>query len=197
VKILVLGESHFFNGGTLHHDAEAWYAGIDLATPGLGWANTRKVVGNGVDERWKQNPKGKAMYRRIDTVLRQAEGNRTDGNAPFHRIAYMNYFQRPAEKACEAIKVKPLDRIHSASVLEVVIGIIEPPLVVFCSVAAWRETSKAHVMDRFRDIVEFAFTPHPTRSWWNRPMKTYGGKRGRDMLLEAVQSAYKPQLATV
>jgi hypothetical protein len=192
-KILVLGESHFLKEGTFHHDAGAWYAGIDPATPGLGWANTRKVVGNGVDERWKQDPKGKAMYRRIDAVLRQTEADRPDKSSPFHRIAYMNYFQRPAEYASKAIRVKPLDRIHSAAVLEAVIGIIEPTLVVFCSVAAWKAASKAGVMGHFRHMpVEFAFTPHPTRSWWNRPMKTYGGKRGRDMLLEAVLLAKQP-----
>lgn len=191
VKILIVGESHYLKDGTSHHDEQAWYAGISTnAIPGIGWANTRKVVGNGVNERWLAHGKAKVMYRHIEDVLREAEGEREDQTSPFHRIAYMNYFQRPAEKLGKSITIKPRDRICSAAVLNAVIGIIEPKLVVFCSVLAWK-TAKGDGVFKLPDnpTVRFAVVAHPTTSWWNRPMAKYNGKRGRDMLLEAVKSA--------
>jgi hypothetical protein len=189
-KILVLGESHYMDVSVLHHDEKAWYAGIDptLFTD-LGWAHTRNLIGKGVDTQWRSKGRGKVMYRHIDDVLCETWKDCHAQLPAFHRIAYMNYFQRPAEKSGESIRVTDLDRVQSAAVLNYVIRILAPHLVIFCSKLAWRAAYKQRVMEPAKHTsVRFAFTAHPTTSWWNRPMKKYGGLRGRDQFFNAVQA---------
>jgi hypothetical protein len=189
-KILVLGESHFLENSTFHHDAPAWYAGTDPERfVGLDWAHTRALIGKGVDSQWRGMGRSKVMYRHIDAALCDAIGERENPRSAFHRIAFMNYFQRPAQKRGKSIEIIELDRLHSAAVVHEVIRIIAPSLVIFCSKLAWCAAAGKGVMKAYEpDAVRFAFTAHPTTSWWHRPMAKYGGQSGRDQFSEAVRN---------
>jgi hypothetical protein len=151
---------------------------------------TRNLIGNCVDIQWRGKGRGNVMYRHIDAVLRESEDALHGTRAAFHRIAYMNYFQRPAEKTGHSIRVTDLDRMQSAAILKDVIRIVEPSLVIFCSRLAWRAAKREHVTD-FMQLagIHFAFTAHPTTSWWNRPMAKYDCMTGREQFLRAVRGA--------
>jgi hypothetical protein len=187
-RILVVGESHYLEPSSdYHHDAEAWYAGIDIqAKSDRAWTITRNIVANGIANHWKE--KSKTIYRNIEAAAVDAGVSMSTADTPFHSMAFMNYFQRPAQVSGKSIVVSALDRNHSSAVLNAVLEILSPQIVIFCSVLAWkaaRESVQGH------QHIRFAFTPHPATRWWHTPMRKYNHKSGRQIFIEAVQTDYR------
>jgi hypothetical protein len=184
-RILVLGESHYLKPDSdYHHDATAWYAGISIQDKSdRAWTITRGIVANGLASQWKG--KSKTIYRNIEAAAVDAGVGVPTHVSPFHSMAFMNYFQRPAQDSGKSIVVSELDRRHSAAVLNSVLEILTPRIVVFCSVLAWRAARES-----VREIqhVHFAFAPHPATRWWHTPMRKYKGKSGRQLFIEALQA---------
>lgn len=185
LRILVVGESHYLNQHSdYHHDAAAWYTGIDIqGRPDRAWTITRNIVANGLANQWKE--KSKAIYRNIEAASVDAGVSASTLNSPFHSMAFMNYFQRPAQVSGKSIVVSALDRSHSLAVLNSVVEILSPQIVIFCSVLAWR-TARESVQGH--QNVRFTFTRHPATRWWHTPMRKYQGKSGRQIFIEALQT---------
>ncbi len=184
-RILVLGESHYLEPESdYHHDAAAWYAGINIqGKRDRAWTITRGIVANGLENRWRE--KSKTIYRNIEAAAVDAGVGASTLVSPFHSMAFMNYFQRPAQVSRKSIVVSALDKSHSAAVLNSVLEILSPQIVIFCSVLAWgaaRESIHRH------QHVRFAFTPHPATRWWHTPMRKCKGKSGRQIFIEALQA---------
>lgn len=182
-RILVLGESHYLEPDSdYHHDAVAWYAGISLqGKRDRAWTITRGIVANGLANKWRE--KSKAIYRNIEAAAVDAGVGASTLVSPFHSMAFMNYFQRPAQISGKSIVVSAADRAHSAAVLNSVVEILRPQIVIFCSVLAWRA---ARELIHRPQHVRFAFTPHPATRWWNTPMRKYKDKSGREIFIEAL-----------
>jgi hypothetical protein len=102
LKILLLGESHYLPSGvSYHHDADAWYSGIQIASAeDLKWMTTRSIIQNGLYNEWK-GP-SKTIYRNLSSALK-ATGFSPE-EPPFVSLAYMNFFQRPAETTGDSIR---------------------------------------------------------------------------------------------
>lgn len=185
-RILILGESHYLRPfSEYHHDATAWYAGIDLQQKcDKGWINTRGIIANGLRNKWRG--KSKTIYRNIEAVAADAGLGALTNASPFHSIAFMNYFQRPAQIAGKSIVVSSLDKNNSAKVLNSVLKTLSPQIVVFCSVLAWENAQES--VQEHQDI-RFAFTTHPATRWWHTPMRKYKNKSGRQIFLETVQNS--------
>ena len=184
-RILVVGESHYLKPDSdYHHDASAWYAGIDIKVrPDRAWTITRNIIANGLANQWRE--KSKSIYRNIEAAAVDAGVSASTSDSPFHSMAFMNYFQRPAQVSGKSIVVSALDKSHSSAVLNAVLEILNPQIVIFCSVLAWRaarESVQGH------QHVRFAFTPHPATRWWHTPMRKYKGKSGRQIFIEALQT---------
>lgn len=184
-RILVVGESHYLKPSSDYHlDAAAWYAGIDIhAKRDRAWTITREIVANGLANQWRE--KSKTIYRNIETAAVDAGVSASTSDSPFHSMAFMNYFQRPAQVSGKSIAVSALDKSNSSAVLNAVLEILSPQIVIFCSVLAWRaarESVQAH------QHVCFACTPHPATRWWHTPMRKYQGKSGRQIFIEALQT---------
>ena len=184
-RILVVGESHYLKPDSdYHHDASAWYVGIDIKVrPDRAWTITRNIIANGLANQWRE--KSKSIYRNIEAAAVDAGVSASTSDSPFHSMAFMNYFQRPAQVSGKSIVVSALDKSHSSAVLNAVLEILNPQIVIFCSVLAWRaarESVQGH------QHVRFAFTPHPATRWWHTPMRKYKGKSGRQIFIEALQT---------
>ncbi|MYM85303.1 hypothetical protein GTP44_25615 [Duganella sp. FT50W] len=134
LKLLVLGESHYVNKhARFHHDEVAWYNGVEVPQKFQRGISTRLVLGQSLAERWKR--KSSVIYRNIETALMESGVLTADGTSPIHAIAYMNYFQRPAQSSGQSLKHGPLDRLHSAAVVDAVVDILLPDLIVVCRYA--------------------------------------------------------------
>lgn len=186
-RLLLIGESHYLDKGiTHHHDVVAWYTGgSECEKDGLGWINTRAIIQNGIDDHWAS--KGKSIYRNIERALFETLLFKERPRTAFTEVAFMNYFQRPAEKSGESIKVFPMDAEVSARVLEGVVNIIAPDAVIFTSSLAWRHAKLSGISDFLRrESIAVARAPHPGMPWWNRVSKKYGNKTGKNHFVEFV-----------
>lgn len=182
-RILVLGESHYLErDNNYHHNAEAWYTGVSVqGERSLAWANTRRIIDRGLRNNWKE--KSKTIYRNLEAAAVEAGVGVSTLASPFHSIAFMNYFQRPAQVSGESIVVTELDRSYSALVLNSVLEILRPQIVVFCSILAWK--AARHSISRNRDV-RIAFTTHPANRWWNTRMRKYKGRSGKELFIDAL-----------
>lgn len=184
-RILVIGESHYLKPESdYHHDASAWYAGMDIQDKSdKHWINTRGIIGNGLKNQWRG--KSKTIYRNIEAAALHAGLGAAQPEFPFHRIAFINYFQRPAQVSGQSIAVSTLDKVHSFQVLSAVLATLKPHIVVVCSVLAWKA---AQELVQTHPDIRFAFTPHPATRWWHSPMRKYKNRSGRDLFIQAIQA---------
>lgn len=186
-KILVLGESHYLDKESKYHlDVAAWYEGVSLANRGdVSHVITRNIVRNGIKNGWSE--RSKVIYKNIENALLDASISGPAGQTPISTIAFYNYFQRPAEKSGQSIRVTDLDRSHSAATLISVLGILKPSIVLFCSKTAWK-AAKASGIVQYADEndIRLVNTVHPSTSWWNRKMKNHKNRTGKQVFVEAL-----------
>lgn len=186
LKILLLGESHYLpNGVTYHHDADAWYSGIQITSAeDLKWMATRSIIRNGLHSDWKG--RSKTIYRNLSSAL--VAENFSVEDAPFTSLAYMNFFQRPAEKTGDSIRVKDVDRRISAATVAHVSSCLQPNLVVFCSALAWRAAIEEGLLLTLKSQgCGVGSIPHPASAWWNRKSLIRGGRSGRQVFCDLVK----------
>ena len=192
LKLLILGESHYLPEQVVYHlDPEAWYAGVDLpADNSVAWMRTRGVVAKGLETNWKG--KSKTIFRRLSVSL--AEAGFSNGAAPFSRLAYMNYFQRPAEVTGDSIRVSDLDRKVSAKVLEEVAQVLQPHAIVFCTKLAWNAAVSQELIESLRGAGRVVdHTPHPGSAWWYRTARKRQGRNGHEVFLDILRAATQPE----
>lgn len=185
LKILLLGESHYLpDGVSYHHDADAWYSGIQIASAeDLKWMTTRNIIRNGLRNDWK-GP-SKTIYRNLSSALTSV-GFSPEGD-PFVRLAYMNFFQRPAETTGCSIRPTDIDRQVSAATVTHVASCLQPNLVVFCSSLAWRAANEQRLLMTLKSQgCGVGSIPHPASAWWNRKSLTRGGRSGRQLFCDLV-----------
>ncbi len=192
-KLLFVGESHYLghNKGdtrneqkpiTYHLQPERWYKGVAKdERENSNWFMTRNIIKKSIANNWKL--KSRLIYRNIEKVLYDS-GLCSNEDSAFNQIAFMNYFQRPAEVVGKSIKVSSLDRDVSYRVWSEVVAKIEPDVVVFTSSLAWRNANKLGAANRLKEAgIASMKAPHPGCAWWNRKSKAYGNISGREALL--------------
>lgn len=184
-RILVLGESHYINQAEAANHAELWYEERNIACEAtVRNISTRKIFENSINGRKKS--KSKAIFHSLASALKAAGIGDTLPGSPLQSIAYMNYFQRPAEESGKSLKVQPRDILEATSVVGEVVSVLEPQLVVFASRLAWR-----HIMTALSDQLQQAGirtldVPHPATSWWNRRSRPMKGQTGRQRFVSAI-----------
>lgn len=188
LRILVLGESHYVDQAEASNHPDLWYEGRNIAcvatVPNI---CTRKIFDNAINGRKKS--KSKAIFHSLASALRAAGIAETLPGSPLQSIAYMNYFQRPAEEGGKSLRVYPRDITEATSVVNEVVSVLEPQLVVFASRLAWRH-AKAGLADKLQQAgIHTLDVPHPATSWWNRPSRPMKGQTGRQRLVSAVLTA--------
>ena len=109
-----------------------------------GWINTRNIISNGINTKWKS--KSKTIYRNIEQALFETDIYKNEQLTAFSDIAFINYFQRPAQKTGKSIKVSKLDSEVSKKVVSQVINTISPDIVIFTSSLAWRHAKRSNLI---------------------------------------------------
>lgn len=174
-KLLLIAESNYLPPeSTVHLTAQLWYDGTsaDLSEDERNWIHCRNLVAYKTEiVRWK---KGHAIYGNLENALVKA-GAKQRANM-FSMVAYMNCFQRPAKRGASLI-VGDQDILVSKEVVGSVIAILQPEMVCFVSSKAWGYVG----LGLDRASAEFACTPHPCSTWWNR--KSKHGSSGREAFI--------------
>lgn len=166
-KILLVAESHYLpEGGSLHLDAQCWYAGSEKnfgTEDEPGWIHTRQIIDK-KDGKW--SARGHEIYRRLNRAL--SEVGYLGGGNLFRYVAFMNGFQRPAIEG-KSLNVQREDLEVATQTLNGVVDIIEPDCLIFVSSKAKRHLAK-HLEVESRGV------PHPACAWWYRASKHGTGK---------------------
>ncbi|MDT4854181.1 hypothetical protein FQZ97_884700 [compost metagenome] len=188
LQVLILGESHYLPRGVcFHHDPATWYAGLDIPdVQSLRWMKTRGIIQKGLASNWKGS--SKTIYRQLSSAV-EACGVAVE-RPVFAQLAFMNYFQRPAEVTGDSIQVSELDRQVSAHTVEGVVRVLQPRVVVFCSRLAWRAARDSGLVAALQAAGHVVgHTPHPASAWWHRPSRKRQGRNGRTVFIELLRQA--------
>ena len=162
-KILIIGESHFFDHEDeitedyINSSPTKWYSSSqkDLHESKHKWIFTRDII----------KTSKHMVFRELDTIL-ESTFEKIDGRA-INNIAYMNGFQRPANKAGASIKgmTGEKDFKEGAETIQAVIDVIEPEYVIFISKFTW-DTIGSRITKK--DGIHFEFINHPASiKYWN------------------------------
>lgn len=177
-KLLVLGESHYLPKESIKsHDVDAWYSGSEdsLDAEEKRWIRTRQIIKKIVDNNYCNSAHG--IFRNTAKAVNLVGCQHANPLEAMNDIAFMNFFQRPAENEGDSINVVKKDVEVAIYVLKDVIEALAPDLIVFVSFkAAWYGKSIVESLN-----IPVAVTPHPTCRWWNKQTKKYGGY-GRDVI---------------
>lgn len=178
-KVLLVAESHYVGKKfEFHLDPVKWYAGVDTSTS-EGF-RTRDIISDGIRSKWRK--KGATLYRNMDSVLRASRLFDICPANAFTEVAFMNYFQRPAELYGSSIKVRKEDMQKANEVFREVVCAISPDAVIFCSSLAHKYASESKIPAFLRDkSILFEHTSHAGMHWWNRAAKKYGGRTGKQI----------------
>ena len=187
LKLLIVAESHYLN--KKFDDkiaADEWYdnpVGVTkLLIDHLSGMNTRAVINdfNGSNRTIKP-------YR-IFLNLEAAYQNVFAGRTLFQECAYINYFQRPAERNGQSIRATKRDHQHAFENLTALIETINPDKIIFTSRKAF-DSYKLNVKEV--DYKKVNVVPHPASAWWNKKSPRYGidgeASTGRGKFMRIIQ----------
>lgn len=177
-KLLVIGESHYLpKDSAAALDSGKWYAGSqeNLSPTEKRWINTSGIIRDNISQNFPN--KSHWIYRNLAKEINRVFLNYENPAEVFNHLVFMNYFQRPAEREGESIRVGELDKEVAKTVLTDVVKNLNPELVVFCSSKAG--SYGANIVRKLG--LECAVAPHPSSQWWNRKAKKYDGY-GREII---------------
>ncbi|MCW3073928.1 MAG: hypothetical protein JWP69_997 [Flaviaesturariibacter sp.] len=158
-RILLVAESHFFaSQSNINSGPTKWYSSTlkDLHESKYDNINTRKIVENSAH----------MVFRELETVLSKSVDKYK--NRALNNIAFINAFQRPANKTGQSMKAlaSSFDFEVGIKTLTKVIEILKPNLVVFISKYAWDNIGKQ--LPRVENTVyEFVNHPASVKYWHN------------------------------
>ncbi|MBW1810674.1 MAG: hypothetical protein JRJ87_20950 [Deltaproteobacteria bacterium] len=177
-RVLIVGESHYLPASaTIHEDPEDWYASDQsaLTDDERDWVSTGPIIASSMKERFRFP--GHSIYKNVAQVLNMNGLGLENNDFAIEHLAFYNYFQRPAHKG-QSLDISDTDIRVAEEVLDWVVSTLDPDLVAVVSSKA-NGYAKRHLKNLG---VPFESTPHPTCSWWNRPMKKREGRSGRELL---------------
>lgn len=188
-KLLLVGESHYLDtDSTYHHDSVAWYQGINISDKSdRKWMITRNIINNGIINNWKE--RSKAIYRNTEKALFESTLFTDKSSTAYASVAFMNFFQRPAQKTGKSIVVSEQDKIQSNYIFQQVVKEISPDIIIFTSSLAFNFAQKGGSVKVLKELnIPCTRTPHPGMPWWNRVSKKYGNKTGKEHFIGYLDS---------
>lgn len=173
-KIMLIAESHYLpKESQASLNPQAWYEGSqrDLNDSERGWINTKQIVSG----HW--NNGGHRIYKELNNRLGKVITN-TDEHRPMASTVFMNGFQRPSPKTGDSIKnfVDSTDLSMGRNTISQVIDIVNPDLVLFTSIYAWRLLGRK--IDR-KNNIKYDYVCHPGTGgrYWHKDEYSNGCKK--------------------
>lgn len=185
-SLLLVGESHYLpEGASQHATPEAWYSGTwhTLTPTEREWIATADIVKSSRRDGFPDP--AHVIYKSAFRSINDAGPQYGDYCRVADDVAFCNFFLRPA--ACgKSLDVCPRDAEIANSVLHELLEEMRPTAIVFLSRLAF---SWFVELPGCRIIA----TPHPGCRWWNVVAKSYGGRRGRELLEDFVATLAWPR----
>jgi len=193
VKILTVGESHYLSKDSKYHlKAEDWCSGISESQKDkhIGGINTREVINRGTATKWKK--KSYVIFKNTEDALFLSQLFSNKPASAYYNIAFMNYFQRPAQVTGKSILLEKMDEEVAKEVFLKVVDCIKPTAIIFTSSLAYKSAKRVGTLDSLKSKeIPFTRSPHPATSWWNRISKKYGNKTGKNHFTSFVNEQVK------
>jgi hypothetical protein len=188
VRLLIVGESHYLDAPEDSNRPDVWYRSRQLVhAASARYLHTRGIVDNAINGR--SPSRSKAIYHALGSALAQCGMTPPGARSALQAVAFMNYFQRPAEVSGRSVRVHPNDVVEAAHTITAVAKALQPDLIVFASRLGWKH-AQAELAPALRGMgIEVAGVPHPATSWWNRPSRPNQGRTGRQAFMAAVGAA--------
>jgi hypothetical protein len=191
LRMLVLGESHYLDFAEASNHPDLWYERREFThEASVRNIHTRGIFDNAINGRKRR--RSKAIFHSLANALDACGIGADDARSPLQSIAYMNFFQRPAQVSGASIAVDSRDVAEASSVVAEVASILRPQLIVFASRLAWRHAKGSLAGHLALMGIETLDLPHPATSWWNRPSGPMGKQTGRQRLISAVLAKTAP-----
>lgn len=187
-KVLLLAESHYVGRQfSFHLDPSQWYEGADTKAAGeSNGIKTRDIIAKGIQSSWRK--KEYNLFRNMgDALCKSGIFENRPANI-FTEVAFMNYFQRPAQNFGKSLQVHKQDAQVANDVFRAVVCAIQPDVVIFCSSLAARH-ARYHGVPAFlkeQQILD-EYTAHAGMPWWNREAKKYGDRSGKKVFMDFIQ----------
>ncbi|GAB7226341.1 hypothetical protein VrSk94_00200 [Vibrio rotiferianus] len=174
-RLLMLGESHYLPPES--DKSERWYNLNESAlTPEERlWTCPSEIIAENIADNFRYG--AHSIFKNSCYVINEMSFHYDNLGKIMEHIAFINFFQRPAENTGDSINVSDQDVSVATEVLRDVIRALKPELIVFTSSkASWFGESIARELN-----IPVEVSPHPGCAWWNREAKKYGGY-GRDVI---------------
>jgi len=108
------------------------------------------------------------IYKNVSDVAKQNTFFKINKDEPFTYMAFMNFFQRPAELTGEKLIPNKTDVEIAINVFFHVLNIIRPDNIFIVSSNAWHFLNSS----KFDNVI-IGHSCHPGCSYWNRKVKGY------------------------
>lgn len=175
VKTLIIAESHYLK--SIYNNkfsADDWYANPEriykILGNDIGWFNTRRVINY-----YLKNDKldrGHSIFNNLESAYKEVFPE----NKLFDDCVFFNYFQRPAEKQGDSIKIYKKDSEVALQNLIAINEVLKPDKIIFVSRKAFDDYKGNVTKEQKEQLPYVGNTPHPATSWWNTKCKKYGLK---------------------
>jgi len=97
----------------------------------------------------------------------------------YNEISYFNFFQKPAKNKI-SINPSKIDVEYANLIFNCVVEILQPTKIIFKSQLAYKNLKNKESYPK--DFIKR--TVHPNSTWWNRKMKKYNNKSGKELFAE-------------
>lgn len=181
IKIMIVAESHYLpNYLDDKITVEDWYDNPESVYARMkgddkGWIDTKGVI-----KHYRKEQKNGALV--LFANLEKAYAEACSGKLLFDECIFLNYFQRPAERQGESIRISKRDSEVALQNLLTLIDVTKPNKIVFVSSKAHKDFQAA-CFDKgiAKDDLPYVGTvPHAGASvWWNKASKKFALKGGK------------------
>ena len=97
--------------------------------------------------------------------------------ANYSEIAYYNFFLRPAISKL-SINAKSIDKEVANNAFKIIVETLSPNRIIFVSKKSY-DSLTAENKNLYQDKISYCV--HPNSVWWNKSMKKYNGKNGKEI----------------
>ena len=178
-RLLILGESHYLpRDSKIHLDVESWYNASEdnLSEKEIEWISTADIISYAIENNF--DIRSHWIYKNISQALNEVL-KEPDYSDALNYISFYNYFRRPAYGGYSLFVCQKDVDIAAAYILDF-IKQNKPDIIIFTSSLAGEYGEEA--IDSTG--IPYFTVPDPTCQWWNKAVKKYGDKTGRELFIE-------------
>lgn len=181
-RILLVTESHYLPKES-EVDISRWY---DLNEKSLNDSEKENINSRNILSFHYTNHK--VPFNPIEKAIIESGYKTKEESDLFKYLAWCNFFQRPEKNEGESIVVSKLDIEKSTEIFVSIVDIINPTIIIFLSSKAWHSSKDAREKLGSKEII-FKKIVHPNTPWWNRKMKKFRDRSGKEVFMDILKNS--------